>query len=143
MSLIPRHSIFDVDNMFDELFPSALQRKRDSSNGHFMPSVDIEDHESSIVIKADLPGMNKEDVHVSLHDGVLSIAAEHREETSEEKEGRFIRRERRVGRYARSFTVAKSITENDINGTFADGVLTLTIPKITDQARQPQKIEIS
>lgn len=142
MSLMPRQSMFDVDSLFEDLFPAVSRAKRDGNTGHFLPSVDIEEQENSVVIKADLPGMNKEDIHVSLQDGVLSIAAEHREESKEEKEGRLIRRERRVGSYARSFTVAKGITENDISGSFTDGVLTLTIPKINNAAKQPQKIEI-
>lgn len=143
MSLIPRSSIFDVDSIFEDLFPSVSSVKRERGADHFLPSVDIEEHENEVMIKADLPGMNKEDIHVSLHDGVLSINAQHKEASEQEEAGRVIRRERRVGRYARSFTVAKGITENDISGKFADGVLTLIIPKVRDAAKQPQKIEIA
>jgi HSP20 family protein len=143
MSLIPRSSIFDVDSIFEDLFPAVSSVKRAPGADHFLPNVDIEEHENSVLIKADLPGMNKEDIHVSLHDGVLSIEAQHKEQSEQEEAGRVIRRERRVGRYARSFTVAKGITENDITGQFSDGVLTLVIPKMTAADKQPQKIEIN
>lgn len=143
MSLVPRHSIFDTDSLFDEFFPSISRLKREGERGSFLPNVDIEEHSDNIVIKADLPGINKSDLHVSLHDGVLSITAEHKEESKEEQAGRVIRRERKLGRYARSFTVAKGITENDITGKFEDGVLTLILPKMTDETKQPQKININ
>jgi len=139
---LPRHSLFDVDGIFENLLPALSRSQPESQFTNLMPRVDVEEHDDQVVIKADLPGVKKEDLHVSLHDGILSIQAQHKEENEEKQGGRVIRRERRVGSYTRSFSVAKGITENDISGDLTDGVLTLSVPKAVDNANQPRRIEI-
>ncbi|PJF33196.1 MAG: Hsp20/alpha crystallin family protein, partial [Phototrophicales bacterium] len=92
MSLIPRSSVFDIEKAFDRLFdPSPLNTM---TNGIAAPRVDIKEKDDQFEITAELPGIKKEDVHVQLHNGVLSIEAETNDEKTEEKDGKVIRKER-------------------------------------------------
>jgi HSP20 family protein len=89
-----------------------------------------------------MPGMKKEDIHITLENGVLRLEAETSQEDKEEKDGKVIRQERRYGKYMRSFDLGNNIHEEDINASFEDGVLTLTAPKVAEQVPQQRKIDI-
>ena len=91
MNLIPRDSMTDLSRLFDDFFPSSRLLSQ-SDKAFFAPHVDISEQDDSYVIKADLPGVSKEDIHVTLEDGVLSLEAERNEESSEEDKGKVIRR---------------------------------------------------
>lgn len=136
MNLIPRDTFTDLDSLFEDFFPN---RRVFRDNRLFSPQVDIAEHDSEYVIKADLPGLKKDDINLTLEDGVLTLQAEHTEETKKEEQGKVIRRERRTGRYVRSFTVGRAVTEKDIGAKFENGVLTLTIPKKETPAAEKRK----
>jgi len=138
MSLLPRN----LDSIFDDFFPS-VQSQSEQHFGQIVPRVDIEEQDNKFLVKADLPGIKKEDLHVDLHNGLLTIRASHSEETEDKEDGKVIRRERHSGSYTRSFNVGDGVTENDISGDFTDGVLTLTVPKKPDADPAPRRIEIS
>jgi len=104
--------------------------------------VDIKELEKHYEITAELPGVNKDDVHITLEDGVLSITAEIEQENKEEEEGKVIRQERRYGKYMRSFTLGNNVQDSDISANFKDGVLTLTAPKASEEEPQKRRIEI-
>ena len=142
MNLIPRDSVTDLSGIFEDFFPTSRQLSQ-GNKGFFAPHVDISEEDDSYVIKADLPGVKKEDIHVTLEDGVLSLEAERNEEKSEEKKGKVIRRERRFGKFTRSFAVGPNITVDDIAGSFNDGVLTVVVPKQSAQPQVTRKVEIS
>ena len=121
------------DNFMDDMFP-ASERKTVKT----MPSImktDIKETEDQYVLSVELPGFNKEDVKLSLKDGYLNISATAQSE-DEEKEGKFLRRERYTGAMTRSFYVGEDITEEDVKAKFGNGVLTLLLPK-----EAPKKIE--
>jgi len=138
MSLLPR----TFDSIFDDFFPS-IRSSAETNNGFLIPRVDIEESEENYLITADLPGIKKEDLHVELNNGMLTIRAQHEESSEEKKEGVVIRRERRTGSYSRSFNVGKGISEDDIKGEFNDGVLKLTVPKASEVEPQSKRIQIS
>lgn len=138
MSLIPR----TFDSVFDDFFPS-IRSNAETNNGFMIPRVDIEENENSYLITADLPGIKKEDLHVELNNGMLTIRAQHEESSEEKKEGVVIRRERRTGSYSRSFNVGKGVSEEGIKGEFNDGVLKLTVPKASQVEPQTKRIQIS
>ncbi len=141
MSLIPRNSLFDLDNIFDHFFtPSVSSTKSD--NAFFSPRIDIKDNDDHYQVTAELPGVKKEDIHVTLENGVLSIEAESKQEDKEEKDGKIIRQERRYGKFMRSFTVGSSVQESDINASFEDGILTLTAPKTAEESPGVKRISI-
>ncbi len=137
MSLIPRHSMFDLDHLFDAPFPFAARP------ANFAPRVDVEETDSSYEISAELPGVDKKDIHLSLQNGVLTIEAESHEESKEEKAGKVIRQERRYGKFVRSLDLGPAIKESDIKASYDNGVLKLTAPKLNMEAQQARRIEVA
>jgi HSP20 family protein len=83
--------------------------------------------DGAMILRADVPGLEPDEVKVSIEDGVLTVSGEHREETGEEKDG-IRRRERRFSSFSRSMTVPDGVTVDDVETTTRDGVLEVTIP---------------
>lgn len=105
------------------------------------PTVDIEESEESYLIKADLPGVGKEDINVTFDKGVLGIQGEKKEEKEfEENGGKRHRTERYTGRFARYFTLPSEIRPDDIDAAYRDGVLSLLIPKAKEVT--PKAVEV-
>ena len=105
-------------------------------------STDIRDTGSEYVLEADLPGFNKGDINVDIQDGRLTITAErHSDYEEKDKKGSYIRCERSYGKFCRSFDTT-GIDTDAIKASFADGVLTLTMPKIIEAAPVSRKLEI-
>lgn len=142
MSLVPRRSVFDLDHFFDD-FWAPLRPSAESPNTAFMPRVDVKDKEDSLEISAELPGVKKEDIHVNLENGILTLSAENHQEDKEEKDGKVIRQERRYGKYLRSFNIGSGIHESDIKATFKDGVLHLNAPKAKPELPESRRIPIN
>jgi HSP20 family protein len=94
----------------------------------WMPTVDISETESEYLIKAELPEVRKEDVKVTVENGVLTLQGERRQE-KEEKGRRFHRVERSYGSFVRSFTLPESVDEGGVKAEYKDGVLALHLPK--------------
>lgn len=117
--------------------------RRATDRGVFSPRVDIKDAGDHYEITAELAGVAKEDIHVHVKDGILTLEAEANEEDKEEKEGKVIRQERRYGRYMRSFDLGSDVHEADINASFNDGVLKLQAPKLVEKAVERRKIDIN
>jgi HSP20 family protein len=106
----------------------------------WVPPVDVHENAETLVVKAELPGMKKEDIQVTLHDGLLSISGERKSDV-EQKEGETHRTERFFGRFQRSITLTAPVNADKIEASYKDGVLTVTLPK-TEEAK-PRQIEVS
>lgn len=140
------HSLRGFDN-FQQLVDNVFGR----SSGGFpafadetfnMPATDISESDTEYSISAELPGIKKEDIEVSLHDGVLSIVASSKSE-HEEKGDKQIRSERRYGKFVRRFTLGDNVEESSVNARFEDGVLKLAVKKTPPQeAPKPKSIPI-
>lgn len=91
--------------------------------------VDVHEDETAYTVKADIPGMKKEDIDVRVDGNVVTLSAEVRHEHEEKKEGRVLRRERHVGFASRRFSLASDVDESKADAKYADGVLTLRLPK--------------
>lgn len=106
-------------------------------------NTDIQDTGKEYVLEAELPGFNKEDIHVDVQDGVLTISAKHEEKQDEkdEKSGKYVRRERRYGSYQRSFNL-NGVDAKNIQGAYENGVLKLTLPKEQPAVPETHRIEI-
>ena len=106
-------------------------------------NTDIQDTGKEYVLEAELPGFNKEDIHVEVQDGVLTISAKHEEKQDEkdEKSGKYVRRERRYGSYQRSFNL-NGVDAKNIQGAYENGVLKLTLPKEQPTVPETHRIEI-
>ncbi|WP_447976688.1 Hsp20/alpha crystallin family protein [Candidatus Nitrospira bockiana] len=103
------------------------------------PAVDVMEMDGEFQIRAELPGVEKKDVKLSVEDGVLTISG-HRPQEKEEKGTRYHRIERAYGSFARSFRVPDSVDEQKVTAEFTNGVLTIHLPK-SEKAR-PKSVEI-
>ena len=103
------------------------------------PRVDIGETDKAFTIKADIPGVKREEVKISIEDRVLSIRGESRQE-KENKDEKMHRIERFYGSFSRSFTLPENVDIDKIDAAFKDGLLTLVIPK-SDVAR-PKSVEV-
>ena len=128
----------DFNVMFPALFDDGGLEK---SFAGF--NTDVMEKDGNYVLQAELPGFNKEDIHVDLKDDILTISASHNEEKKEEDEKtKYIRRERRSASYSRSFRVANVLHE-DVHAAYNNGVLEVTFPKRDSlPEKETKKIEI-
>lgn len=140
MSLIPRNSFFDTDSFFNDFLPVSGAHAQEQ--GFFSPRVDIKESDHHFEITAELPGVDKKDIHVHVHDGMVTLEAESNLENKEEKDGKIIRQERRYGKFMRSFNLGGNIQESEIKAAFKDGVLTLEAPKSSPTTADRRRIDI-
>ena len=103
-------------------------------------ALDVSEDESNVLVRASLPGFSRDDVHIEVHDAVLTINATHREE-SEESTERFYRRERRTGSLSRRIALPSQVDEAKASAELKDGILTLRLPKSVQA--MPKKISIN
>lgn len=103
-------------------------------------AVDVSEDDQSVIVRASLPGFGREDVEVEVHDGVLSIKAEHSEE-HEVKNEKFYRRERRWGSVSRRIALPGAVQDTDTKAELKDGVLSVRVPKSLKE--KPKKVNIS
>jgi len=143
MKLIPRDTMLNFDDFVEQFFNPG-QPRGESRSGFFSPRVDIRERKDSYEISAEMPGIRKEDLDVTLENGVLTLEAEVHQESQQEgdEEHRVLRQERRYGKFTRSFNLGEDIKEEDIDATFKDGVLTLTIPKAEPKKPVSHRIQI-
>ena len=123
----------DIDTWFDTGFFTDLPDRV------WRPAIDIEEKNGNYLLRADLPGMNKKDIHVELRDGYLTLRGERKSE-HEENTDNYQRIERTYGTFERSFKVPEGVTEKDIHAKYKDGVLELTIP--TPKVEEPKTTEV-
>ena len=107
-------------------------------NASRMMKTDVKETETGYELAVDLPGFKKEEIHLELENGNLTISTEKSLENKEEKQGRLLRQERYAGTMSRSFYVGRNVTEEDIRAKYENGVLTLMIPK-KDAPKVPEK----
>ena len=126
----------EVNRLFDFSWPS-----RDSGLfSGWSPALDVFDDKDNLVVKAELPGLKKEEINVSIHDGVLTLSGERKRET-EKKEGETFRSERYFGKFQRSVTLPTAVDSNKVNATYKDGILTVELPKAEEA--KPKQIAVS
>ena len=137
----------DVEDVFDRYtrslgMPMRMRHGQDlmlSDTGEWSPRVDISETEKEFKITAEIPGIKREDVKISIEDGVLTVHGERKEE-KEEKGHKLHRVERFYGSFSRSFVLPQNTDEKHVDATFKDGLLTLVIPK--KEADKPKSIEV-
>jgi HSP20 family protein len=138
MALIKWEPLRDIEDMFERysrslgapfVRPSDFARPSELlANGEWSPRVDISENEGSFQIKAEVPGVRKDDVKVTLENGVLTLQGERHQE-HEEKGLRFHRVERSYGNFIRSFTLPNNVDAQQLKAHFHDGLLEVEIPK--------------
>ncbi|NNG12350.1 MAG: Hsp20/alpha crystallin family protein [Halobacteria archaeon] len=141
--LLTRHEPYNLFNQFNNevnrLFANP-QRRTAAEHAGWMPAVDIREDEERYVLTADLPGIDRKDVEITVNDGVLSFKGQ-RTTVSEEVQDNYRRRERTQGEFLRQFTLPETADVENISASARDGVLEIVIPKQTRP--QPQKITVN
>ena len=136
-NLTPRDPFF---RLFDTFFNQDLAGNEDVSNRAWMPPVDIQETEEGYRLIAELPGMTKDDIAITLENNVLRLSGERKFEKDAKKES-YHRIERAYGNFQRSFSLPIQVDSEKVEAAFKDGVLTIAVPK-AEQAR-PRKIAIA
>ena len=117
------------DGFFDGMMNPVRQMTNTAFSGNPVMKTDIKDTESGFELDIELPGYDKEDISAELKDGYLTVKASVNSE-KEEKEERFVRKERYFGSCSRSFRVNKDLKQEDIKARFENGILKLFVPKV-------------
>ena len=135
-------SIFG-ENLFDDFmngfaFPAFQDVDKALYGKHAknMMKTDVKEKDNGYEVAIDLPGFKKDELHLELNDGYLTISAEKGLDKDEkDKEGRYIRRERYAGAMSRSFYVGENVKQEDITARFENGILSLSVPKEEEQKK--------
>lgn len=128
-----------MNHLFDEFYCPTHGNDSERSAWSRDPVVDIYDNDENIVIKAELPGIDKKDIVVDLKGGVLTLKGE-RSTANEINEKKYYRRERTFGKFERAFTLPKDVDPEKIRADYTDGVLQIKIPK--PEVKKPKKITV-
>ncbi|NLY88737.1 MAG: Hsp20/alpha crystallin family protein [Firmicutes bacterium] len=122
---------------FTELFPMS----RFFDQGFWQPSVDVVERAGEFIVRANLPGMKREDIELTVDENSLTLQGEIREEKTAEDE-RFYRRERRRGSFIRRIPLRVPVRAEAVKAAFNDGVLEVRLPKVEPAIPQGRRIEI-
>ena len=129
-------SVYDPFEAFNE-----MEKRFWGDSSASILKTDVKDNGDSYELIADLPGFNKEDIKIDLDDDRLTISAVRHSEVEEKKQNNYIRVERSYGSFSRSFDVS-GIDTDEIAAKYENGVLTLTLPKLTEKVETSRSIEI-
>lgn len=136
----PFANLADIQQELNRLFDTSPGRGATRGfDGVFAPAIDVVEEKDKYVVKADLPGLAKDDVSVTLEDNRLTIKGEKKQET-EDKGAQVYYRERVYGTFSRLIELPASVDAGKIDARFADGVLQVTLPK--SESAKPKQIEV-
>jgi len=124
-----------INRLFDLSFPQGPAE----SFGDWAPALDAFEDKDKYVVSVELPGLKKEDINVTVHDGILTVSGERKSEKNV-KEGTVHRTERYFGRFSRSVSLPSAVTSDKVAAAYKDGVLTVEIPKAEEA--KPRQIEV-
>ena len=132
----PMNELDDMNRLVDEIWRRSL---RQGGGTNWYPAIDVRENESEYAIVAELPGMTKDDVKISVTDNIVTIRGEKKAQ-AEEKNENWHQVERTYGAFERSFTLGTSVNASGVKARFEHGVLTVLLPK-SEEAR-PREIRI-
>jgi HSP20 family protein len=135
----PFEGLKTLQSRINDLFADGRTHPT-STTGVWYPPVDILESQESYLVRAELPGMKREDLNLEVHDGVLTLSGERRLE--EPANGvAYQRTERVAGKFSRSFYLPQTVKHDGINATYRDGILEIHVPKAEEA--KPKQIAIS
>ena len=146
MRVIKWEPFRDVDDMFERVFADTMRRWPRTSNDErrvydWAPAADVSETDGEYIIKAELPEVRKDDLNITVQEGVLTLAGERKEEKREDNE-KVHRIERFHGSFSRRFTLPDDADEQGINAESKDGVLVIHIPKQKVAHPEPRQIQV-
>jgi len=124
----------------DRIFDFALPNRDSGLFSGWTPALDVHDEKDKLVVNVELPGFKKEDINLSLHEGVLAVSGERKQET-QRKEGETFRSERHFGRFQRSVTLPVGVDAGKVTASYKDGVLSIDLPKAEEA--KPRQIAVN
>jgi len=128
----------ELDTLFELPFWSNFGRQTQLFSG-WTPVLDLYQNNDNLIAVVELPGMRKEDIEISLHDGMLTISGERKSGTPEGDKAE--RTERYIGKFRRSITLPTRVDANKVSATYKDGILTITLPKAEEA--KPKQIQVN
>jgi HSP20 family protein len=143
-----RRFVDEVDRLAEDFgvgrgLVSSLERGLHNGTwGAWSPQVEMFERDGQLVLRADLPGLAKDDVKVELADNAVTIKGERRDEREEKREG-FYSSERSYGKFYRRLPLPQGVNTEDARASFRDGVLEITMPAPKAEAKTPRKLEIN
>src|SRR6187401_2774093 len=126
--LSPLNRLATLRDEFDRLFDFSWPSRDTGLLGGWSPALDVYDDKDNLVITLEVPGMKKEDIEISLHDGMLTVSGERKDER-EQTEGQAFRSERYFGKFQRSLSLPTAVDGNKVKANYKDGILTIRLPK--------------
>ena len=126
-------------DLFDRFFEDFELPMRFTEETEFNPAFDVSETEKELIVKAEVPGMDKKDININLSDGLLTMTGEKKHEKKEEGENYHLV-ERHYGKFSRTMRLPSTVNTEKVDAIYKDGVLTITVPKT--ETVQPKKIEI-
>ena len=132
----------DLRDEIDRLFETPLAELARGSRllSGWTPAVDLYEDKENVYVKAELPGMKKEEIEVTLHEGTLSVSGERKVE-NQVKNAELYRAERFFGRFQRTVTLPSAVATDKVKAQYLDGILTITLPKT--EAAKPKQIDVN
>jgi HSP20 family protein len=118
----------EINRMFDSFFRTSGREETDMAATTWSPAVDIVEQQDAYVVKVELPGVNKDDVKITMENDILTVRGEKKQE-NETTKGSHHRIERSYGAFQRSFTLPTTVKADKIEASFKDGILNVTLPK--------------
>src|SRR3954452_22647827 len=137
----PRREIDTLQSEFNRLFDSFLGNggRADVRARRWVPAMDLVETDDHLVLRADLPGLSRDDVNIEVKDSVLTVSGERKAEQEERADGYF-RVERAFGSFSRSLSLPHGVDSSSIDANFTDGVLEVRVPK--PEERKPHRVEV-
>jgi len=138
----PLRDLLSIQDRMNRLFEQTLTRSQAEEGitaSTWSPAVDIYETPETIIMKADLPGLSREDIEIQIRDNTLTLRGERRFAKDVQQEN-YLRIERAYGAFQRNFTLPATVQQDKIRAVFRDGVLELTLPKAEEA--KPKKIAI-
>ena len=132
----------DLRDEIDRLFEAPLAELTRTSQilSGWTPALDLYEDKENVYVRVELPGMRKEDIELSLHNGSLSVSGERKSDETF-KDAEVYREERFFGRFQRTVTLPTSVASDKVKAQYQDGVLTVTLPKAEEA--KPKQIQLS
>jgi len=128
----------EMDRLFETFWqPTEMPRLA----AEFAPAVDVFEKNSDVVVKANLPGLKKDDIEVTATEDSISLSGEFKKEEEVKEEG-YCRRERQAGKFYRTVAMPSAIRPDQVKASFKDGVLEVTAPKAEEAKAKEKKVPV-
>lgn len=114
-----------IDRLFNNFFGTESMLM---SNGNWVPDIDVSETDDEIVVRMDIPGMDKEDIRVAMSGDFLTVSGERKEE-KEKKQKHFFSMERRLGTFERTIPIPAAVNDKKVNAEYKSGVLVIHLPR--------------